>query len=354
MLVSKICLTGGPCAGKTTALTNIEQVLTNMGYKVFIINECATRLINAGVKSFGEDKIDYLMFQEFMLKNQLLEEETFEKVASIIDKKCIIICDRGIFDIRSYLNEEEFNMLLDKYNLSKLDLMDNYNLVIHLNTVAKGKPELYTLDNNKARKEGIKEAILRDDLCENAWSFHNNLIIINNNTDFDNKINKIINVIKNDLGAKVQKQRKYLISLNDDFINEIKKHECTKIKIIQTYLKYKDDYELRLRKRILNNNETYYVSIRKSCNDESKIVAEEKINKKSYLELLNNNEILNQVIKDRINFIDNDNLYKIDIYNDGMCILETSSNMVIPSFINVLKEVTGNDLYYNKNIKIMI
>ena len=43
MLVSKICLTGGPCAGKSTALSKIERELTDLGYKVFIIDEVATR-----------------------------------------------------------------------------------------------------------------------------------------------------------------------------------------------------------------------------------------------------------------------------------------------------------------------
>ena len=34
-LVGKIVLTGGPCAGKTTALSTIEQELTDRGYRVY-------------------------------------------------------------------------------------------------------------------------------------------------------------------------------------------------------------------------------------------------------------------------------------------------------------------------------
>lgn len=53
MLVSKIVLTGGPCGGKTTALVTIEQELTDIGYKVYILDEVATRLISSGIKPLG-------------------------------------------------------------------------------------------------------------------------------------------------------------------------------------------------------------------------------------------------------------------------------------------------------------
>ena len=73
MLVAKICLTGGPCAGKTSALKKIKEEFTSMGYKVFIINEEATRLINEGIKPFGNDKISMFDFEDIMLKEQLTQ-----------------------------------------------------------------------------------------------------------------------------------------------------------------------------------------------------------------------------------------------------------------------------------------
>jgi signal recognition particle GTPase len=32
--ITRICLTGGPCAGKTTALATLSTVLTQLGFKV--------------------------------------------------------------------------------------------------------------------------------------------------------------------------------------------------------------------------------------------------------------------------------------------------------------------------------
>ena len=33
----KIVLTGGPCAGKTTIMSSLSQILTERGYHVFIV-----------------------------------------------------------------------------------------------------------------------------------------------------------------------------------------------------------------------------------------------------------------------------------------------------------------------------
>ena len=46
--INRICLTGGPCAGKTTALTTLVQVLTELGFKVFQVPEAATMLMKGG------------------------------------------------------------------------------------------------------------------------------------------------------------------------------------------------------------------------------------------------------------------------------------------------------------------
>lgn len=47
-LVHKICLTGGPCAGKTTALSSLSSILTEQGFRVFTVPEAATILMNGG------------------------------------------------------------------------------------------------------------------------------------------------------------------------------------------------------------------------------------------------------------------------------------------------------------------
>ena len=73
-LVGKIVLTGGPCAGKTTALSRIEQDLSENGYHVFVVGESATELIKGGIKPFGDKPFDLVLFQKLILKYQLHPE----------------------------------------------------------------------------------------------------------------------------------------------------------------------------------------------------------------------------------------------------------------------------------------
>ena len=43
--ITKIVITGGPCAGKTTALSWIQSNFTKLGYTVLFVPETATELI---------------------------------------------------------------------------------------------------------------------------------------------------------------------------------------------------------------------------------------------------------------------------------------------------------------------
>ena len=49
MEITKIVITGGPCAGKTTAMNRIQGEFTKLGYTVLFVPETATELITGGV-----------------------------------------------------------------------------------------------------------------------------------------------------------------------------------------------------------------------------------------------------------------------------------------------------------------
>ena len=49
MEISKIVITGGPCAGKSTAMSWIQNAFTQKGYRVLFVPETATELINGGI-----------------------------------------------------------------------------------------------------------------------------------------------------------------------------------------------------------------------------------------------------------------------------------------------------------------
>ena len=46
--IYRICLTGGPCAGKTTALATLTEILTKRGFTVLQVPEAATMMMKGG------------------------------------------------------------------------------------------------------------------------------------------------------------------------------------------------------------------------------------------------------------------------------------------------------------------
>jgi len=46
--IFRLVLTGGPCAGKTTAMTIIEERMRTRGFRTFIVPEAASLLISGG------------------------------------------------------------------------------------------------------------------------------------------------------------------------------------------------------------------------------------------------------------------------------------------------------------------
>ena len=54
--VTRVCITGGPCAGKTTSLARIAERVQESGFRVFIVPEAAT-LLNKGGAMINMDKL---------------------------------------------------------------------------------------------------------------------------------------------------------------------------------------------------------------------------------------------------------------------------------------------------------
>ena len=119
----KIAVTGGPCAGKTTAMQEIVEEFTEKGYKVFVVSETATELITSGAKPFGDNPIELMDFQRYVLDMQYYKESLYEKIAANTEQDTIILCDRGIMDNRAYINNKQFRELLQERGLNEMTLM---------------------------------------------------------------------------------------------------------------------------------------------------------------------------------------------------------------------------------------
>ncbi|MBQ4032120.1 MAG: AAA family ATPase, partial [Bacilli bacterium] len=175
--ISKIVLTGGPCAGKTTALNWISNYFSKRGYTVLFVPETATELISNGVAPWtcGTN----YEYQTFQARLQHVKEQIFEEAAKTMKSdKILIVCDRGMLDNKAYMKEAEFKRLLKDMGTNETKERDSYDAVFHLVSAAKGKEEVYTLANNQARTETVEQARALDDKIIAAWTGHPHFRII--------------------------------------------------------------------------------------------------------------------------------------------------------------------------------
>ena len=196
-LIAKIVLTGGPCAGKTTTISRIEEHLVKKGYHVLVLNECATETIKEGIRPFGDYSVSVYDFENEILNLQLFKEKRFKDFLKNYsdDDKIVILYDRGAVDIKAYLSEEEYNRMLEENNLNNENLINEYDLVIHMITVAADMENRYSNSNNKARFEDSQEAIDLDKRTSDAWKTHPNLKTVPVCEYLEDKIQMAINYV---------------------------------------------------------------------------------------------------------------------------------------------------------------
>ncbi len=356
MRLWQFVVTGGPCAGKTTGLSVLEQSLTKKGFKVIIVAETATELINSGICPW---EMENEQFQTILIERALNKEATTREAAGYLNKDVVIFYDRGLLDNKAYMPQEMFDRILEKNSLTEADARDEYDAVFHLVSAAYGAEEAYTLSNNKARTETIEEARHLDEITRNAWIGHQHLRVIDNSTDFESKIGRLLNEVYAAMGlpVPVETERKYLVKRPTDIeLSEV--YGITKLNIMQTYL-HSDDptLERRVRQRGNGKGFSYYYTEKREISGISRSENERRINQQEYILLLLEGE--KRIRKDRYCFVFNNQYFELDIYPDwkDKAILEieiTNENqdVELPDWITVIEEVTENPSYKNKNLAV--
>ena len=358
--ITRIVLTGGPCAGKSTAMSWIQNAFTERGYRVLFVPETATELITGGVAPWScGSNLDYQCCQ---MRLQAEKENVFLQAAdSMPDEKILIVCDRGMMDNRAYMNDMDFQVVLDRIHKTEVEIRDCYDAVFHLVSAANGAPEVYLKNkqSNPARTETVEQAVELDNKLISAWTGHPHLRVIDNSTDFENKMKRLISEIFGFLGEPepYEIERKYLIEYPDLRVLESRK-DCQKVEIIQTYLKAGADEEVRVRQRGVNGSYIYFKTIKKKITETTRVEIEERLNQTEYLRLLMEADTtVHQIRKTRYCLTYEGQYFEIDIYpfwKDQAIVeielLSEQDKVKIPDFLHVIKEVTDDEAYKNASL----
>uniref|UniRef100_A0A1I8IJQ7 THUMP domain-containing protein n=1 Tax=Macrostomum lignano TaxID=282301 RepID=A0A1I8IJQ7_9PLAT len=141
--IYKVVLTGGPCGGKTTSLARITNFFQSLGWKVYRISEVAYTFMSGGMVFTELNEETIYDFQKNLIFAMMQIEKTFDDLANAdSNDKVMIVCDRG-------------------------------------------------------------NAIQVDDQVANAWVGHPYYDVIDNSTDFEDKLRRMLQCICDRIGIDV-------------------------------------------------------------------------------------------------------------------------------------------------------
>lgn len=351
--IYKIVITGGPCAGKTTAMSWLRNALTKKGYTVLFCPETATELISGGVAPWTcNTNVEY---QHCQLQLQYAKEQVFLEAANHMPaEKILIVFDRGFLDNKVYMTDEEFQGLLEGMGFTEERTKKWYDAVFHLVTAAKGEEEYYTLANNGARIETVEQARELDDKLIQAWAGHPNHRIIDNTSDFEHKMVRLLKELYAFLGEPEPHdiKKKLLIHYPDETLLE-KMPGCRREEILQTYLVGNENKEVRVRQSRRESGAVYYKTARYTLPGMQPILIQETLSKEQYRrQLLDAEPNCRPLQKIRYSFDWDNQFVKVDLYSfwKDRAIAEVEMNSGdekprLPEFLTVIREVTDEPEY---------
>lgn len=369
----KVVLTGGPCGGKTTGQSRLCTFFENMGWKVFRVPETANVLLSGGIKFSDLSAEEAFKFQENLLKTMLQIENTFFALGDSCSRDCLIICDRGAMDASAFISKEKWEAMMAENGWNSVELRDNrYNQIIHMVSAAVGAEDFYTTEDHACRSEGMDLARELDYNAAAAWVGHPYFDVVDNSTDFETKICRMINGVCQKLGIDTgdrlrtnSRKLKFLVQglpLDSEF------PPFQDFDVVHNYLQTNTpNMQARLRKRGQNGHWSYIHTIRKPKIRDQVIEVKTQLTHRDYLNMLAQRDTSHfTILKQRRCFLVNNQYFQLDIYKDpchprckGLILLETYTSAddsdlprILPKFLKIVKEVTGNPRYSMFNLSL--
>jgi len=190
----RVVLTGGPCGGKTSAITRLSDYYRLKGHSVYVGPEVATLLFNSGVDIKNKIRSHEEVLANKAIGIQLALEDALYNLAAHSQEllRPIILLDRGINDTKAYVSPETWNKVSQYHEISNDYEYYCYELIIHLVTAAIGAEQYFTNENNPARQCSLELARELDTRTQAVWERKK---VIDNSTDFTGKLKRVISLI---------------------------------------------------------------------------------------------------------------------------------------------------------------
>ncbi len=356
--IVKIAITGGPCGGKTKSLVRVREHYEKLGRGVFVIGESATELLRGGINPDTCGSVD--LFESLIIAVQAEKDKAYAEAALASTKACgrenvLIISDRSVPDCRVYMSSDAvYEAALAKAGLTPVSARDAYDAVFHMVTAADGAADHYGTASNEVRLEDAEGALVLDRLVTSIWVGHPHYRMIDNSTDFEGKIERLIREIDAFLGIPepLETERRFLIRYPDtERLASLP--ECRAVGISQTYLTCADGVR-RVRRRGEGEDVLYFLTCKRG-HGVSRTEEETRISRGEYEALLTEADPkIGTIEKTRYCLAYKNKYFEVDVYpfwNDRAIVeielLDENEKFELPPDFDYVREITGDKSYGN-------
>ncbi len=197
--MKKIVFVGGPTSGKTSVMNGLKKVLDiRCGINVDFIEELGGLFFD-GIPSELLEHDDVCLRQIRLYRMQLMIER---KVAEIRgNTPSVMICDRGIADLRAYLTPSQIDRT---FGTSELELLDgNYDSVYFFASGDVTEAQRHLSENSARIERDGHEIYALAERTYKAWSSCPGFRYIKRYDTLDERIRNVARQINDELGIEV-------------------------------------------------------------------------------------------------------------------------------------------------------
>jgi hypothetical protein len=201
-----VVLTGGPCAGKTSAMAFLRDRLSKRGFQVLTVPENATHFLanSEGFQPEWAGKPAQVAMQRIFLEYQMAQEEAFKAFAHLHPtKRSILLLDCCTLNSKVYLTDEQWKQVLQlpgHTRLTEQQLFARYDLVIHMVSCAfEGLYEWGPGSNNPGRYHSPEEAKECDKRSLDVFANHTQVRVVPHFPNFHSKMQQVLHFLNDAL-----------------------------------------------------------------------------------------------------------------------------------------------------------
>lgn len=267
-----VVLTGGPCAGKSSAMAFLRDRLSKRGFQVLTVPENATHFFanSEGFQPEWAGKAAQVSMQRIFMEYQMSQEDAFKAFAQLHPtKRSILLLDCCTLNSKVYLNDEQWKQVLalpGHSNLTEQQLFARYDLVIHMVSCAfEGLYEWGPGSSNPGRYHSPEEAQECDKRSLDVFANHQQVRVVPHFPDFSSKMQQVLHFLNDALhiDGLTGKRRRQQVRVKDDagLLAVVAQANTTSFLVTSTFLD--DQMENSMRRRATVPNQIWLENFRK-------------------------------------------------------------------------------------------